>query len=137
MPIDRHKVCREAELLLCEPRVHQHLGYMPQRFSLYPDLTVAENLEVPLSYLNIKRAERESIVADALDRFNNLPAVKLLGQGAVQFGGGDAGLHMMAEHVEAGGGEAFEGDEARAAAFLSAQRSLWAKVVKERGITRG
>jgi ABC-type lipoprotein export system ATPase subunit len=32
-------------------------------------LTVYENLEVPLTYRNIKRSERESIVADVLDRF--------------------------------------------------------------------
>jgi ABC-type lipoprotein export system ATPase subunit len=34
------------------------------------DLTVYENLEVPLSYRDIPRAERASIVADMLDRFN-------------------------------------------------------------------
>jgi putative ABC transport system ATP-binding protein len=32
-------------------------------------LTVYENLDIPLSYRNIKKAERQSIVCDALDRF--------------------------------------------------------------------
>jgi ABC-type lipoprotein export system ATPase subunit len=32
-------------------------------------MTVYENLEVPLSYRNVKKAERESIVCDVLDRF--------------------------------------------------------------------
>jgi putative ABC transport system ATP-binding protein len=30
---------------------------------------VAENLDVPLSYRDVKRSEREALVADALDRF--------------------------------------------------------------------
>lgn len=34
-------------------------GYMPQRFSLYPDLTVAENLRFFADIFNVKRKERE------------------------------------------------------------------------------
>jgi putative ABC transport system ATP-binding protein len=30
---------------------------------------VAENLDVPLSYRNVPRSERQSLVADTLDRF--------------------------------------------------------------------
>jgi ABC-type lipoprotein export system ATPase subunit len=37
---------------------------------LLDDLTVYENLDIPLSYRNIKGSERASMVADALDRFN-------------------------------------------------------------------
>ncbi len=33
------------------------------------DLTVAENLDIPLSYRNVKKSEREGLVADTLDRF--------------------------------------------------------------------
>jgi putative ABC transport system ATP-binding protein len=40
-----------------------------QQYHLLDDLTVAENLDVPLSYRNIKKGERESLVADTLDRF--------------------------------------------------------------------
>jgi putative ABC transport system ATP-binding protein len=36
---------------------------------LLDDLTVYENLDIPLSYRNIKRSERQSMVADTLDRF--------------------------------------------------------------------
>src|SRR5262249_49495108 len=32
-------------------------------------LTVYENLDIPLSYRNMRRSERESVVADVLDRF--------------------------------------------------------------------
>src|SRR5260370_1317125 len=36
---------------------------------LLDDLTVAENLDVPLSYRDITKSERQALVADALDRF--------------------------------------------------------------------
>jgi ABC-2 type transport system ATP-binding protein len=42
-----------------EPRgVKQHVGYMPQRFSLYPDLTVAENLQFFADLFNVTGDER-------------------------------------------------------------------------------
>jgi putative ABC transport system ATP-binding protein len=46
------------------------VGFVFQQFHLLDDLTVAENLDIPLSYRDIKRSERQSLVADALDRFN-------------------------------------------------------------------
>ena len=48
----------------------QYFGFVFQSYHLLDNLTVYENLEIPLSYRNIKKAERESIVADMLDRFN-------------------------------------------------------------------
>jgi putative ABC transport system ATP-binding protein len=48
----------------------QYIGFVFQQFHLLDDLTVAENLEIPLSYRDIKRPERQSIVADILDRFH-------------------------------------------------------------------
>lgn len=47
----------------------QHIGFVFQSYHLLDDLTVYENLEVPLSYRKIKRAERQSLVGDILDRF--------------------------------------------------------------------
>ncbi len=47
----------------------QHIGFVFQSYHLLDNLTVYENLEVPLSYRNVKRSERESIVCDVLDRF--------------------------------------------------------------------
>ena len=47
----------------------QHVGFVFQQYHLLDDLTVAENLDIPLSYRNIGRAEREALVADSLDRF--------------------------------------------------------------------
>jgi putative ABC transport system ATP-binding protein len=46
-----------------------HFGFVFQSYHLLDSLTVYENLEIPLTYRNIKRSERESIVADTLDRF--------------------------------------------------------------------
>jgi ABC-type lipoprotein export system ATPase subunit len=47
----------------------EHIGFVFQQYHLIDDLTVAENLDIPLSYRNVKRSEREAIVADTLDKF--------------------------------------------------------------------
>jgi len=47
----------------------QYIGFVFQNFNLLDSLTVYENLDVPLSYRNIKASERASIVCDTLDRF--------------------------------------------------------------------
>ena len=47
----------------------ENIGFVFQQYHLLDDLTVAENLEVPLSYRNFKKSEREGLVADILDRF--------------------------------------------------------------------
>ncbi len=47
----------------------ENIGFVFQSYHLLDDLTVYENLEVPLSYRKVKRAERQSLVADILDRF--------------------------------------------------------------------
>jgi ABC-type lipoprotein export system ATPase subunit len=72
----------EGEFVFFEQRVHrlnpkqrallnkQFVGFAFQQFHLLDDLTVAENLDVPLSYRNFKQSERKALVADALDRFN-------------------------------------------------------------------
>jgi ABC-type lipoprotein export system ATPase subunit len=47
----------------------RHIGFVFQSYHLLDDLTVYENIELPLSYRDVKRSERQSIVADVLDRF--------------------------------------------------------------------
>jgi len=47
----------------------KYVGFVFQQYHLLDSLTVYENLDIPLSYRNIKRSERQSIVADTLDRF--------------------------------------------------------------------
>ena len=47
----------------------RYIGFVFQQYHLLDSLTVYENLDIPLSYRNIKRSERQSIVADAIDRF--------------------------------------------------------------------
>ena len=47
----------------------RYIGFVFQQYHLLDNLTVYENLDVPLSYRNIRRSERESMVADVLDRF--------------------------------------------------------------------
>jgi ABC-type lipoprotein export system ATPase subunit len=48
----------------------KYFGFVFQSYHLLDSLTVYENLDIPLSYRNIKKAERDSIVCDSLDRFN-------------------------------------------------------------------
>jgi putative ABC transport system ATP-binding protein len=45
------------------------IGFVFQQYHLLDDLTVYENLEIPLSYRDVGRSERMAIVAEALDRF--------------------------------------------------------------------
>jgi ABC-type lipoprotein export system ATPase subunit len=47
----------------------RYIGFVFQQYHLLDSLTVYENLDIPLSYRNIKRSERQAIVADTLDRF--------------------------------------------------------------------
>jgi putative ABC transport system ATP-binding protein len=46
-----------------------HIGFVFQSYHLLDNLTVYENLEIPLSYRNVSRKDRQSMVADILDRF--------------------------------------------------------------------
>jgi ABC-2 type transport system ATP-binding protein len=64
--------------------VKQHLGYMPQRFSLYPDLTVAENLRFFAELFGVPAAEREKrdrelMAFSRLEPFRNRRAGQLSG----------------------------------------------------------
>ena len=45
-------------------------GMVFQSYHLLDDLSVAENIDLPLSYKDIPRLERQALVADTLDKFN-------------------------------------------------------------------
>jgi len=47
----------------------RNIGMVFQSYHLLDDLTVAENIDLPLSYKDIARSERQAMVADTLDRF--------------------------------------------------------------------
>jgi putative ABC transport system ATP-binding protein len=71
----------EGEYWFREEAVHQmkrkqrgelakrNIGMVFQSYHLLDDLTVRENIDLPLSYKDIARSQRQSMVADALDRF--------------------------------------------------------------------
>jgi ABC-type lipoprotein export system ATPase subunit len=71
----------EGEYWFREEAVHQmkrkqraevakrNVGMVFQSYHLLDDLTVQENIDLPLSYKDIPRRERQSLVADTLDRF--------------------------------------------------------------------
>jgi putative ABC transport system ATP-binding protein len=47
----------------------KYIGFVFQQYHLIDGLTVAENLDIPLSYRNVPKKERQATVADTLDRF--------------------------------------------------------------------
>ena len=62
-----------VELLKEKQRSDLHkynIGFIFQAYHLLDELTVAENIEAPLRYHNMKQSERQAAVADILDRFN-------------------------------------------------------------------
>lgn len=63
-PVHRMNRKQRAEL------AKRSIGMVFQSYHLLDDLTVAENIDLPLSYKNMPRAERQGLVADTLDRFN-------------------------------------------------------------------
>jgi ABC-type lipoprotein export system ATPase subunit len=76
-----HDAGWEGDYLFRETAVHKlnraqraelqkrNIGFVFQNYHLLDDLTVYENLEIPLSYRNIPKKERESVVCETLDRF--------------------------------------------------------------------
>src|SRR6202040_1811096 len=47
----------------------KYFGFVFQSYHLLDSLTVYENLDIPLSYRNVKKSDRDGIVCDVLDRF--------------------------------------------------------------------
>jgi ABC-type lipoprotein export system ATPase subunit len=47
----------------------RNIGFVFQSYHLLDDLTVYENIELPLSYRDVPKSERQGIVAHTLDRF--------------------------------------------------------------------
>jgi ABC-type lipoprotein export system ATPase subunit len=47
----------------------RHVGFVFQSYHLLDTLTVYENIELPLSYRDVKKSDRQTLVADVLDRF--------------------------------------------------------------------
>lgn len=63
-PVHKLKPKQRAELNKA------YIGFVFQQYHLLDDLTVAENLDVPLSYRDMRRSERQALVGDTLDRFH-------------------------------------------------------------------
>jgi ABC-type lipoprotein export system ATPase subunit len=77
-----HDSAWSGEFRFGETNVHQlnqkqrldlqkkNIGFVFQSYHLLDDLTVYENLEIPLSYRDVPKAQRQTIVCDTLDRFH-------------------------------------------------------------------
>ena len=77
----------------------RYIGFVFQKYHLIDDLTVYENLEIPLSYRDIKPKERAAIVAESLDRFQMVGKKDLYPN---QLSGGQQQLVGVARAVIAG-----------------------------------
>ena len=89
---DVHKLDNKKRVALHK----QYVGFVFQQYHLLDDLTVAENLDMPLSYRDIKKSERQSIVADTLDRFGIVAKKDLY---PTQLSGGQQQLVAVARSV--------------------------------------
>lgn len=69
------------------------IGFIFQNYHLIGDLSVAENLELPLSYRDLPSRERSARVADVLDRFQIVGKKDLL---PAQLSGGQQQLVAVA-----------------------------------------
>ncbi len=74
----------------------QYVGFVFQQYHLIDDLTVAENLAMPLSYRDVKADDREAAVADTLDRFGMVAKKNLYPR---QLSGGQQQLVAVARAV--------------------------------------
>ncbi len=76
----------------------KYIGFVFQQYHLLDDLTVYENLDIPLSYRDVKKAERMGIVAETLDRFHIVGKKDLYPR---QLSGGQQQLVAVARSVVA------------------------------------
>ncbi len=60
-----HKLSQKERFALHK----KNIGFVYQSYHLLDHLSVYENLDIPLSYRDVPRAQRQSIVCDTLDRF--------------------------------------------------------------------
>lgn len=108
--VGMHDSAWSGEYWLAEQPVHQlsgkdrlrlqkqHVGFVFQSYHLLDNLTVYENIDLPLSYRDVKRSERQAMVADILDRFNIVGKKDLY---PTQLSGGQQQLVAIARAVVA------------------------------------
>ena len=77
----------------------KYIGFVFQQYHLLDDLTVYENLDIPLSYRDVKKTERAGIVAEVLDRFHIVGKKDLYPR---QLSGGQQQLVAVARALVAG-----------------------------------
>src|SRR5205823_11568210 len=68
--VDQMKLSQRARVR------NREIGFIFQAFNLIGDLTVYENVELPLTYRNMPSAERKTLVREALERVGMSHRVK-------------------------------------------------------------
>jgi len=72
------------------------MGFIFQAYHLIEEMTVYENIETPLIYKGVKKKDRQSLIADLLDRFNIVAKKDLFPQ---QLSGGQQQLVGIARAI--------------------------------------
>ncbi len=75
-----HEMKRKARADLAK----KNIGMVFQSYHLLDDLTVQENIDLPLSYKDIPRHQRQSLVADVLDKFQIVAKKDLVSQPTIR-----------------------------------------------------
>src|SRR5436853_7877067 len=75
---------------------NEQIGFVFQQYHLLDDLTVYENLEIPLSYRKVGKSERSAIVADGRDRLEGGAKKDLYRR---QLSGGEQQLRAVAAAI--------------------------------------
>ena len=79
--------------------VHKHhIGFVFQAYHLIDEMTVYENIELPLLYKGVKGSERKGLASEMLDRFNIVAKKKLFPN---QLSGGQQQLVAVARALVA------------------------------------
>ena len=55
---------------------NQHIGFIFQSFHLIPELSVIDNVEIPLLYRRVSRSERRKLAREALERVGLTPRLQ-------------------------------------------------------------
>ena len=65
----REQAVHEMKRKQCSELAKKNIGMVFQSYHLLDDLTVKENIDLPLSYKDVPHSQRQVMVADTLDRF--------------------------------------------------------------------
>jgi ABC-2 type transport system ATP-binding protein len=123
-PTDGNARVLDCEIPRSAERLRPRVGYMPQRFSLYEDLSTRENLEFAAEIFGLGPAQRRSRVASVIEEFELDPYAET--RGAALSGGWKQRLALAASIIHEP--ELLVLDEPTAGVDPRSRRAFWEKL---------